>query len=97
MGKTHKEQLELAVELAEAKAKVTVGATYQHYKGADKLYEVLGLGFMEADNELCVIYRALYGEELTFLRPVSVWLETVKWKDKTVPRFTKVSASSDRS
>ncbi len=90
MGKTHKEQLELAQDLSDAQTRVTVGATYWHYKGKDKIYEVIGLGFTEATNELCVIYQAQYGERLTFLRPLSSWLERVEWDGKTVPRFTKV-------
>lgn len=92
MGKTQQEQLVLAKKLAAAKAMVAVGATYQHYKGASKLYKVIDLGFVEADNELCVIYMALYGEHLTFIRPVSIWLEQVEWQGRTVPRFTQVSA-----
>lgn len=90
MGRTHKEQLELAKEIEKAKLKVTVGARYWHYKGKDKVYEVIGLGFLEANDELCVIYQAQYGERLTFLRPVTIWLEQVEWEGKTVPRFTKL-------
>lgn len=90
MGKTHKEQLELAKKIKAAKTKVTVGADYWHYKGRDKVYKVIGLGFIEATNELCVIYEAQYGERLTFLRPLSVWLEHIEWEGKTVPRFTKI-------
>jgi hypothetical protein len=90
MGKTHVEQLVLAKEIEQAKAKVTIGVKYWHYKGRDKVYEVIGLGFLEATDELCVIYRAEYGERLTFLRPLNSWLEQVEWKDKTVPRFTKL-------
>lgn len=90
MGKTHQEQLELAKEIETAKAKVTIGAQYYHYKGRGKVYEISGLGFIEATNELCVIYQAQYGERLTFLRPLSVWLEKVEWEGRTVPRFTRI-------
>lgn len=90
MGKTHKEQLILAQEVEIAKSKIEIGATYHHYKGADKIYEVIGLGFLEADGQLCVMYKAQYGERLTFLRPLSVWLEHVEWQGKNVPRFTKL-------
>jgi len=90
MGRTDKEQLELKKEIDGAKSKVTVGAQYWHYKGKDKVYEIIGLGFLEANDELCVIYVAQYGERLTFLRPLTVWLEQVKWEGKTVPRFTKL-------
>ena len=90
MGKTHKEQLVLAKEIADAKTKISVGTTYWHYKGRDKTYKVVGLGFTEAENELCVIYQAQYGERIIFLRPLKIWLEQVEWEGKTVPRFTKI-------
>jgi hypothetical protein len=90
MGRTHKEQLVLAKEMESAKKLVTIGAMYRHHKSADKIYEVTGLGFLEANDELCVIYQAQYGEHLTFLRPLAVWLETVEWEDKMVPRFSKI-------
>lgn len=90
MGKTHKEQLELAQEIEHAQSLVTVGAEYRHYKSRDKVYKVIGLGFLEATDELCVIYQAQYDQKLTFLRPLPVWLETVEWEEKTVPRFTKI-------
>lgn len=53
----------------------------------------MGLGFLEATDELCVIYQAQYGEKLTFLRPLTIWLEKVEWEGKTVPRFTKIQAT----
>ncbi len=90
MGRTHKKQLELAQEIEEAKRKITIGAEYWHYKNRDKVYKVTGLGFLEASDELCVIYQAQYGKKLTFVRPLSVWLENVEWEGKTVPRFNKL-------
>ena len=90
MGKTHQEQLALAQQISAAEKLVTIGGTYVHYKGADKLYTVLGLGFIEADNTLCVIYQAQYDQRLAFLRPLSVWLETVEWNGTTVPRFSLI-------
>ncbi len=90
MGRTHKEQLELAKEIEGAKEKITIGAKYWHHKSRDKIYEVIGLGFLEANDELCVIYKADYGERLTFVRPLRVWLENVVWGGKTVPRFNKI-------
>ena len=90
MGKTHEEQLVLAKELEGATLKVTIGAQYYHYKARDKIYKVLGFGFQEATNEICVIYQAQYDEKLTFLRPLSSWLENVEREGKTVLRFTKI-------
>jgi hypothetical protein len=90
MGRTHKGQLELAKAIEDAKTKVTVGAEYWHHKRRDKIYKVVGLGFLEANDQLCVIYQAQYGEKLTFLRPLTIWLENVEWEGKIVPRFNKV-------
>ena len=90
MGKTHKEQAVLVKEIEAAKRLVAIGARYHHYKGEDKIYTVLGIGIMEEDNELYVMYRAEYGEKLTFLRPVNVWLEAVEWQGEKLPRFTKL-------
>lgn len=90
MGRTHKKQLVLAKEIEDAKLKVSIGAKYHHYKGTDKIYEIIGLGFLEANDELCVIYQAQYGEKLTFLRPLTIWLESVEWEGKIVPRFSTI-------
>ncbi len=90
MGQIHKEQLELKKELEDAKEKIKVGSFYRHHKSRDKVYKVVGLGFLESNDELCVIYQAEYGERLTFLRPLSVWVEKVEWEGKIVPRFTKI-------
>lgn len=90
MGKSHTEQLELKQLLADIKKDIAVGARYVHYKGTDKVYEVTDIAFMEADNTPCVIYKAQYGEQLTFIRPVSSWIETVEWQGTTIPRFTKL-------
>lgn len=90
MGRTQKEQLELAKEIEEAKTKITVGHEYWHYKSKDKIYRVIGLGFLEANDELCVIYQAQYGEKLIFLRPLTIWLENVEWEGKIVPRFNMI-------
>ncbi len=90
MGRTHKEQLELSREIVEAKTKITIGAKYHHHKSKDKIYEITGLGFLESNDELCVIYKAEYGEQITFIRPLNIWLENVEWDGKIVPRFSKL-------
>lgn len=91
MGKTHQEQVQLKAELTEASAKVERGAQYIHYKSSDKVYTVLDLAFKEDNNELCVIYRADYGEKLTFIRPMSSWLDQINIDGNTIARFTKIS------
>jgi hypothetical protein len=90
MGRTNEEQEFLEKEVEDAKTKVTVGADYWHYKSRDKVYKIIDLGFIEATDEICVIYKAQYGKRLTFIRPLSIWLKEVEWNGETVPRFTKL-------
>ncbi len=77
--------------LQDAATKVSVGASYAHYKHPELIYIVRELVILEATNEIAVVYEAQYGERITYARALDVWLETVEWEDRTVPRFTKVS------
>jgi hypothetical protein len=86
----HLDQDALAALVAEGESKVTVGATYAHYKHPDMQYKVLSIALIEANDEPAVVYEAQYGAKVIFVRPVSVWLEAVEWQGKTVPRFTKI-------
>lgn len=86
MNEEHKLYQEILREIAEAQSKITVGAVYTHYKNHKK-YMVKELGILESTDELCVIYQANYGKKLTFVRPLSEWLEPVEWQGKTIPRF----------
>lgn len=88
----HKSPEQIEQEITEASKLITPGARYVHYKGAQKVYRVVGFATLEATDELCVIYEALYANGLQFVRPVSVWLETVEWEGKTVPRFAMLEA-----
>lgn len=61
---------------------------YRHFKG--KEYEVLGIArHSETEDEL-VVYRALYGDFGLWVRPVSMWNETVERDGKTFRRFTYI-------
>ena len=61
---------------------------YRHFKG--KEYEVLGIArHSETEAEL-VVYRALYGDFSLWVRPVSMWNETVERDGKTFRRFTYI-------
>lgn len=61
---------------------------YRHFKG--KEYEVLGVArHSETEKEL-VVYRALYGDFGLWVRPVSMWNETVERDGKTFRRFTYI-------
>ena len=61
---------------------------YRHFKG--KEYEVLHLVRHSETEEWMVVYRALYGEFGIWVRPASMWLETVERDGKVMPRFQRI-------
>lgn len=61
---------------------------YRHFKGG--MYEVLFLANHSETLEKMVVYRALYGEGEVWVRPLSMFLDTVTRDGVTQPRFTFV-------
>lgn len=61
---------------------------WRHFKGLE--YEVLGVATHSESGEPMVVYRALYGEGGLWVRPASMWTETVEREGQTFPRFTYV-------
>lgn len=61
---------------------------YRHYKGNE--YEVLFVATHSEDLSEMVVYRALYGEGGVWVRPASMWNETIEIDGKRVLRFTKI-------
>ena len=59
---------------------------YRHFKGNE--YEVIGTAKHSETMEEMVVYRALYGEFGLWVRPASMWEETVERDGKTYKRFT---------
>ncbi len=66
---------------------------YQHYKG--NLYQVLHTAQHSETEESLVVYRCLYGEYGVWVRPLSMFVETVTIDDKQVPRFKLIKALAD--
>ena len=58
---------------------------YRHYKGNE--YEVIGVANHSETLEKIVVYRALYGENEIWVRPLYMWDEEVVVDGKTVKRF----------
>ena len=58
---------------------------YRHYKGKD--YEVIGVATHSETEEKLVIYRALYGEYDLWVRPLSMFTESVEIEGNSLPRF----------
>ena len=59
---------------------------YRHFKGNE--YEVLFFAKHSDTDEDMVVYRALYGDNQVWVRPASMWNETVERDGKTFLRFT---------
>ena len=61
---------------------------YRHYKGNE--YELLYIANHSETLEKMVVYRALYGEGDIWVRPLSMWLETLTTERGNIQRFTKI-------
>ena len=61
---------------------------YRHFKG--KKYEVIGIARHSETEEPMVVYRALYGDYGIWVRPASMWNETVERGGKTYRRFYRL-------
>lgn len=63
---------------------------YEHYKGLN--YHVFGVCRHSETLEEMVVYRALYGNFDLWVRPKSMFLESVEVDGKIVPRFRFIRA-----
>ncbi len=62
---------------------------YRHYKGHE--YDVLGVARHSETEEEFVVYRALYGERGLWIRPATMFLETVTVDGQPCLRFQLLS------
>lgn len=58
---------------------------YKHFKGNE--YQLLHIAKHSETMEEMVVYRALYGADEIWVRPASMWSETVRTDTYTGPRF----------
>ena len=64
---------------------------YQHYKG--KLYQVLHVATHSETEEKLVVYQCLYGDYSIWVRPLSMFTESINTNDnREVERFKLVQA-----
>ncbi len=66
--------------------------TYRHYKGP--LYDVIGLARHSETEEWLVVYRPQYGERGLWVRPLTMFTETVEVDGRSVPRFAPVEVTA---
>jgi len=67
------------------KTNVLKPGKYKHFKGNE--YEVIDVALHSETLEEMVIYRPLYGEGKTWVRPLSMFLDMKEIEGKSVPRF----------
>lgn len=61
---------------------------YRHFKG--NYYRLLGVARHSETMEPLAVYQALYGERGLWVRPLSMWDETVTRDGQTYRRFTYI-------
>ena len=67
---------------------IKAGEYYRHFKGGE--YRVFCMARHSETGEEMVVYQALYGERGIWVRPASMWNETVERDGKTFQRFTYI-------
>ncbi len=63
---------------------------YRHYKGNE--YQVIGIAKHSETTEPMVVYKALYGDGGLWVRPLSMWNETVEVNGVFYKRFEYIDA-----
>ncbi len=61
---------------------------YRHYKGGE--YAVYEVACHSETGEQLVVYRPLYGERKLWVRPLSMFTESVDQNGTKVPRFALI-------
>ncbi len=59
---------------------------WRHFKGNE--YQVYYTGKHSETQEEVVVYRALYGEQGVWVRPLSMWDDIVEYNGQKLRRFT---------
>ena len=66
---------------------------YRHYKGNE--YIVLGVSRHSETLEELVVYRQDYGDRSLWVRPQSMFAESVMVDGQSVPRFAYIGPEND--
>ncbi|WP_251358123.1 DUF1653 domain-containing protein [Kangiella sp. TOML190] len=65
---------------------------YQHFKG--QRYQVLDVATHSETGEQYVVYKALYGDFGTWIRPLEMFTETIKIDGTRINRFEFLSPAA---
>ncbi len=64
---------------------IVIGGTYEHYKGLR--YKIIGIARHSESLEEMVVYRALYGKNDIWVRPLGMFLERITLEGQVLQRF----------
>jgi len=74
---------------------IRIGGRYRHYKGNE--YTVLAIARHSETLEEMVVYKALYGDGQVWVRPLSMFTESVSVNGVEMPRFAKMDDGSEKT
>lgn len=86
---SHTAEEDLHKKLQDAQKIVEIGAVYTNYKNPEKKYIIEFIGFLEATEEVCVCYRALYGNGTVWVRTLENFCQKVETPSGLSNRFNK--------
>ncbi len=64
---------------------IKIDGIYRHFKG--NMYQVIAIATHSETLEKMVVYKALYGEQGIWVRPLSMFEEEIEREGKTFKRF----------
>lgn len=70
---------------------MVIGSVYEHYSRGIR-YKILAVARDHETLEELIVYQAMYGEGDVWVRPLSMFLETVTVNGQIQPRFKLVEA-----
>jgi len=77
------------MQISKESEKLLIGGIYEHYKKL--LYKVLSIARHSETLEEMVVYQALYGDKGVWVRPLSMFIESVFIDGIEVPRFKRIN------
>jgi len=67
---------------------------YRHFKG--NFYQLIAIANHSETQKPMAVYRALYGEHGLWVRPLAMFLETIRRDGKDIQRFQYVEDDSTK-